>query len=183
MEHLDQLFQIDIHRFVLELFLIAIVFLSVDDVYNKLKSRLGIMTKQDLEKKEEQDAIKRHSCELDEIRTNLTAVRQESEKSDAEFKEQLKAINDKINVLSRMLVEMQESVDKSKRHELHDRIAQLYRYYHERYINNAADGVWTTMEKEAFNGLIIDYENHGGKNSFVHTVCQPESALWSIKDV
>lgn len=181
MEQLNQVFQIDMRRFVIELFLIAIAFLSVDDVYNKLKSRFGITTKQDLERQEEHKEIKRHSQELDDIRIGLTAVREESEKSDADFKESLKTINDKINVLSRMLVEMQENEDKSKRHELHDRIAQLYRYYHERYINNVPDGVWTEMEKEAFCGLIVDYENHGGKNSFVHTICQPECALWSIK--
>jgi len=45
MEQLEQVFQIDVHRFLVELFLIAIVFLSVDDLYNKLKSRLGIVTK------------------------------------------------------------------------------------------------------------------------------------------
>lgn len=181
MEQLEQVFQIDIHRFLVELFLIAIVFLSVDDLYNKLKSRLGIVTKQDLEKEEKYNELKRHSQELNDIRAELVVVREESEKSDADFRDQLKGINDKINVLSRMLVEMQENEDRSKRHELHDRIAQLYRYYHERYINNVPDGIWTQMEKEAFDGLILDYEAHGGKNSFVHTTCQPESALWSIK--
>lgn len=181
MEQLSQVFQIDMRRFVLELFLIAIVFLSVDDVYNKLRSRLGIVTKQDLEKEERYNELKRHSQELNEIRAELTAVREESEKSDIDFKDQLKGINDKIGVLSRMLIEMQENEDRSKRHELHDRIAQLYRYYHERYINNVPEGVWSQMEKEAFDGLILDYEAHGGKNSFVHTTCQPESALWSIR--
>lgn len=81
-----------------------------------------------------------------------------------------------------MLVEMQRKSDESERHKLHDRIGQSYRYYHERFINNAPGGVWTKMEKEAFDGLILDYENHGGKNSFVHTVCQPESAQWTIKE-
>jgi len=60
MEQLNQFFQIDMERFVLELFLIAIVFLSVDDIYNKLKSRLGIVTKQDLERREKYDELKRH---------------------------------------------------------------------------------------------------------------------------
>lgn len=87
MEQLSQVFQIDMKRFVLELFLIAIVFLSVDDVYNKLRSRLGIVTKQDLEKEERYNELKRHSQELNEIRAELTAVREESEKSDIDFKD------------------------------------------------------------------------------------------------
>ena len=181
MEQLDQLFQIDVHHLVLELFLIAVVFLSVDDIYHKIKGRLGILTKQEIQKQKEQEAIERHSCELEEIKASLIAVREESEKADNEFKTQFKAINDKINVLSRILVEMQQKDDESERHKLHDRIAQSYRYYHERYVSGAEEGVWTEMEKLAFNGLIQDYENHGGKNSFVHDKCQPESALWSIK--
>lgn len=31
------------------------------------------------------------------------------------------------------------------------------------------------MEKKAFEDLIADYEAHGGENSFVHSVCKPES--------
>lgn len=31
------------------------------------------------------------------------------------------------------------------------------------------------MEKEAFEDLIADYEAHGGENSFVHSICKPES--------
>ena len=80
-----------------------------------------------------------------------------------------------------MLVEMQQKTDESERHKLHDRIGQSYRYYHDRYIRQCPEGVWTEMEKMAFNGLIQDYENHGGKNSFVHDKCLPESLLWTIK--
>ena len=60
-------------------------------------------------------------------------------------------------------------------HEQKDRISQSYRYYH-------AKGQWNSMEKEAFDGLIRDYESHGGENSFVHSVCEPESCTWKIVD-
>lgn len=86
-----------------------------------------------------------------------------------------KAINDKINVLSQMILDMQNKADTSKRAELKDRISQSYRYYH-------AKGQWNLMEKEAFDGLIRDYESHGGENSFVHSVCEPESCTWEIVD-
>ena len=72
----------------------------------------------------------------------------------------IKAINDKINVLSQMMIDMQNKADTSKRAELKDRISQSYRYYH-------AKGKRNSMEKEAFDGLIRDYESHGGENSFV----------------
>lgn len=54
-----------------------------------------------------------------------------------------------------------------------DRISQAYRIYHEK-------GEWSYMEKESFGDLIRDYEAHGGKNSFVHDTCEPESNLWKV---
>ena len=53
MEQLNQLFQIDVHQLVLELFLIAVVLLSIDDIYHKIKDRFGILTKMDLQKQKE----------------------------------------------------------------------------------------------------------------------------------
>ena len=38
------------------------------------------------------------------------------------------------------------------------------------------------MEREAFNDLISDYEAHGGQNSFVHSICEPESQTWNVID-
>lgn len=87
----------------------------------------------------------------------------------------IKTINDKINVLSQMILDMQNKADESKRAELKDRISQSYRYYN-------AKKQWNLMEKEAFDGLIRDYESHGGENSFVHSKCEPESCTWEIVD-
>lgn len=83
---------------------------------------------------------------------------------------------DKINILSEMILNMQEKADATERARLKDRISQSYRYYHEKQM-------WNMMEKEAFQDLIRDYEAHGGKNSFVHTICDPESCSWELTDL
>lgn len=86
-----------------------------------------------------------------------------------------KATSDKVTVLGQMMVDMQQKTDASERAKLKDRISQAYRYYHEK-------GEWNKMEREAFNDLIRDYESHGGQNSFVHSVCEPESQTWNVTD-
>lgn len=105
---------------------------------------------------------------------------------DQELKESIQAISQKIDVLSTMMVELQQNNDErfnamsekndiSERAKLKDRIAQSYRYHHEHQ-------EWTRMDQEAFRGLIADYENHGGENSFVHDICEPESYTWKLLD-
>ena len=39
-----------------------------------------------------------------------------------------------------------------------------------------------SMEKEALEGLIKQYEEHGGKNSFVHSIVEPEMQKWKVID-
>ena len=80
----------------------------------------------------------------------------------------MEQIIDKLNL-------MEAKNDASELAKLKDRIAQAYRKYHEA-------GKWTRMDKESYEGLIQDYEAHGGSNSFVHTICEPESFTWEIVD-
>lgn len=117
----------------------------------------GIETKWSLKNKYESKMIKAH----EEILNQIVIDVQET--------------NDKLNVLSQMIVEIHKKSDASERARLKDRIGQAYRIYHEQ-------GFWTAMEKEAFEDLIHDYEQHGGKNSFIHSICEPESFTWNMHD-
>ena len=164
MSEIQAFLAVDWHRFILEFFVILLFTLKVSDVYGALKSKTGFTTKWELERKEEREAIAAHSRELGEIKQNLAAVR------------------DKLNVLSSMIVELQNKEDESERYDLKARISSLYRMYHTRYESEPLNPVWSQMEKESFNGLIKSYENHGGQNSFVHEKCQPESEQWLVKE-
>ena len=51
--------------------------------------------------------------------------------------------------------------------------SQRYQIFHKR-------GYWNRMEKESFEGLIKDYEEYGGKNSFVHETSEKEYPTWKL---
>lgn len=135
----------------------VVAFRELCELFTWLFNFLGLENKWTKKRNTESKMLQNHEQKLNQVSVDI------------------KAINDKINVLSQMLVEMQNKADESKRAELKDRISQSYRYYN-------AKKQWNFMEKEAFDGLIRDYESHGGENSFVHSVCEPESCTWEIVD-
>ncbi len=85
--------------------------------------------------------------------------------------EDLKETNESILSISNRINENEEKRRSSERARLKDRIGQIYRHYH-------SIKEWNTMEKEALEDLINEYENAGGENSFVHSVVQKEMYTW-----
>lgn len=134
-----------------------VAFRELCELFTWLFDFLGLENKWTKKRNMESKMLQSHEQKLNQVSTDT------------------KAINDKINVLGQMILDIQTKADTSKRAELKDRISQSYRYYHSR-------GKWNLMEKEAFDGLIRDYESHGGENSFVHSICEPESCTWEIID-
>ena len=86
-----------------------------------------------------------------------------------------RSFKDIINNLAVTIQDMQDKNDFKERAKLKDRISQSYRFYHK-------EQKWTSMDKESFNDLIRSYEAAGGKNSFVHSTCEPESETWEVID-
>lgn len=123
-------------------------------------NRFGIETKETLKKKEQEEALRSLKKKVDTIDS---------------LKQDVVMLNEKLDKLSESLSNMEEKDDLDKRARLKDRISQSYRYYHERK-------KWNHMEKESFDDLIKSYENAGGKNSFVHSICEPESNTWELID-
>lgn len=83
-------------------------------------------------------------------------------------------MQDTVNKLSDTVVNLETRQDANEAAKLKDRISESYRYYHERQ-------EWTSMEKEAFHDLIAAYTQYS-ENSFVHTICEPESEVWRVVD-
>lgn len=113
--------------------------------------------------------------QIDILKENQLRNVENYKQADKEIRKDIKAINDKINVVASMIVEMQERTDETNRAKLKDRIRQSYGYYHSR-------GKLNKMEKEALEDLIRSYELAGGSNSFVHTTVEPELYQWQIID-
>lgn len=78
---------------------------------------------------------------------------------------------------------MRKQRDDDKLAEYKDKIGQSYRCYKERkYSEEEPIPYWNHMEKEALEGLIKQYESHGGKNSFVHSIVEVEMQTWKVID-
>lgn len=76
-----------------------------------------------------------------------------------------------IKDISAKLDDMEKKNNLSKQAELKSRIEKLYRECH-------ANKVCTDTAFETLKDLIADYERHGGHNSFVHSLVQPEMYMW-----
>lgn len=76
----------------------------------------------------------------------------------------LKDVNEKLDIMER-------KNNLSKQADLKEKIEKLYRECH-------AHMVCTDTALETLKDLIADYERHGGKNSFVHSLVQPEMYTW-----
>ena len=76
---------------------------------------------------------------------------------------------------------MRKQRDEDKLAEYKDKVGQSYRCYKERkYSEEEPVPYWNHMEKEALEGLIKQYESHGGENSFVHSIVEPEMQTWKV---
>lgn len=143
---------------VIFIFAVLFAFQEILKLKDWFCDRFGIRTKSSIRKEGEAEMLLVHDNDL------------------AAIKRDIRSTYEKIDVLAQMLLDMQNKNDASERARLKDQISNGYRFYHNRKS-------WTNMEKEAFMGLIKDYEMHGGRNSFVHTICEPESCTWKIEDV
>lgn len=148
------------------LFLISLVFLSswIIQKWDVIVKAFGIKTARMLrEEKQTRD--------IEELKTH-------AKKTDGNIDKIIFSIDElsgSVQKVSDQVRSLQEGIDDSERSRIKDRISQVYRYY-------KVKGEWTSMEKEAFDGLIASYERAGGQNSFIHSVCLPESLNWNIVD-
>ena len=163
-----ELVELDWRTVIIGIVVIAAFIKVVVDFIHWLTKQFGIELKGDRIKKEEHDLLMRTISRMDKM-----------EKTQNEANESVRAhfvsLTSAIDKLSTKVNEMAEKSDATERADLKDRIAQRYQKY-------SATCKWTQMEKESFLGLIEDYEAHGGKNSFVHSICEPECYKWTVTD-
>lgn len=167
MTETEAFLSIDLRSFLLALVVLMVFIVFFITLSKKIMDIFGIEIKGFREKKEDHDLLIKTSQRVEEVSS-------ESNDKYNELSNDMKNLTASVKSIMTKLDDMQTKNDESERAKLKDRIAQAYRKYHE-------VGEWTDMEKEAFQGLIKDYENHGGKNSFVHSICEPESLTWRMK--
>lgn len=80
-----------------------------------------------------------------------------------------------IKDLTKAVSEMREKDSKTRRAELKEKIEKIYRECHPCMS-------CTSMQLEVLKELIEEYEEHGGVNSFVHSIVEKEMYNWEIVD-
>ena len=111
----------------------------------------------------------------------MSAAIAASDEHDKILQNNISVLNEKVDSLSLSISEMRKIQDEDKLAEYKDKIGDSYRYYSEReYSETNPVPYWNHMEKESLEGLISQYEAHGGKNSFVHSIVETEMQKWKV---
>lgn len=106
---------------------------------------------------------------------NRVSDRAQSFRIQKELVDAQEKISESVKDILRRVDQSEEKQNKRVQAEIKDKIAQLYRRY------NATKTI-SKMQLEALEDLITTYEDHGGENSFVHSVVQKEMYTWKQTD-
>lgn len=106
---------------------------------------------------------------------NRISDRAQSFKIQKELVDAQEKISESVKDILRRVDQSEEKQNKRVQAEIKDKIAQLYRRY------NSTKSI-SKMQLEALEDLITTYEDHGGENSFVHSVVQKEMYTWKQTD-
>lgn len=111
-----------------------------------------------------------------EIKQELGRIKDNRDEMHKEISKQSESIEN----LTTIVVDMQKRDSKTKRAEIKEKIERIYSECH-------PGMTCTDMQYEILRELIAEYEEHGGKNSFVHSTVEPEMCTWNkiyrIKEV
>lgn len=107
------------------------------------------------------------------------AIQKELTEAQNKISESVDKIFDKVATLKedtdRRFEESEAKQNRRVQAEIKDKIAQLYRRYHSTMTIRA-------IELESLKDLIKTYEEHGGENSFVHSLVEKEMYTWKVVD-
>lgn len=108
---------------------------------------------------------------IDKVWSAMESARDTSKEIREEMYADIKNISTDLKDVTNKLDIMEEKNNLSKQADLKEKIEKLYRECH-------AHMVCTDTAFETLKDLIADYERHGGENSFVHSLVQPEMYTW-----
>lgn len=183
MDTILELFKLDVSSLTINLFIIMSGSIAMFTIIGKFSEIIGKPVKWIRKKDEEHALLLQTSQGLKALQDKHKEAVSQSIRHDEMIKDSVSKLSQKVDTLSDIITEMRRIQDEDKLAEYKDKIGQSYRYYCERkYSSENPIVYWNSMEKEALEGLIEQYEAHGGKNSFVHSVVEPEIQKWRVID-
>ena len=119
------------------------------------------------------DSVTELKKAVEQFQVNREHDRDDSRKIRSEMYGVMNKQSESIKNLTDIVVKMQEKNSKTQRAELKEKIERIYSECHPAM-------TCTDMQLETLKELIEEYEEHGGNNSFIHTVVEPEMYTWKI---
>ena len=163
MSEIQQLLEFDFREGFLFIAALIIVAVFLIQKFDWIIERLGIKSKRQMAE-EKQDAdikvLRNHAAKTDENIDKILAG--------------MNTLQESIQGVSNQVTVLQNKNDLNEAARLKDRIAEGYRYWHER-------GEWTSRDKESMEDLIKAYSQYS-ENSFVHSVVEKEMPTWKVID-
>ena len=163
MNDIKPLLEMDLKQLMFGIAALVAFLVWVIQKWDFLVSKLGIKTKRAI-KEEEQD-------------NDIKVLKEHAQKTDENIDKILKGmqeLQDSVQGVSNQVRSLQEKNDMNEAARLKDRIAQGYRYWHER-------GKWTRRDKESMEDMIKAYSQYS-ENSFVHSVVEKEMPQLEVVD-
>lgn len=161
------------------------------DEFEKAKTRIADLETQHetdttalhREIKESIDDLKKQMKEYSDNRVSdrkqSFAIQKELTEAQSKISKSVDRIFDKVATLKedtdRRFEESEAKQNRRVQAEIKDKIAQLYRRYH-------STSTIKAIELESLKDLIRTYEEHGGENSFVHSLVEKEMYTWKVVD-
>ncbi len=183
MEPIIKMLNQDISSLILGIFIIMSGVIASVTLIGRFSEIIGKPVKWIKKKNLDHELLLQTIQGLNILKDQHTESVKESIRHDEMIKDTVMKLSKTVDTLSKNLNEMRKEQDNDKLAEYKDRIGQSYRYYNERKLSDENQTpYWNHMEKEALEDLIKQYEAHGGKNSFVHSVVEAEIEKWKVID-
>ena len=183
MEPIKELFNLDLPTLITSLFLIMAAIIAIYEIVGKFSDIIGKPVKWVREKNKDHKLLIETANSLQQLKSDHEESVKQSIEHDRVIRESVSSLAEKVDALSASMDKMKKVQDRDKLAEYKDRIGQSYRYYAARkYSEEDPVPYWNKMEQNALNDLIRRYEKHGGENSFVHAIVEPESQKWKVID-
>lgn len=179
---LDLLTKVTLYDLIWATILIVAIIVVLIAQKQRIHKLLNKWRKVENEKEDFEKLVYSLKNSVEEIK-KTTETFQKNRESDREDsleirKEIYKSIDNQSEVIQKLVetvIKIQEKNSKTKRAEIKEKIERIYRECH-------PTGICTDMQLDTLKELIEEYEEHGGLNSFVHSVVEIEMYEWQVID-
>lgn len=183
MDAIKELTQINYGTLIISICTILLAFKFMWTLFDWFIKLLGLETRSMRLKREEHELLIATSKALNELKEKECEDTKQAIKHDQMIKKNLAMVSETMIQIKEEVTLMRTLRDNDKLAEYKDKVGQGYRFYKQRKFSDEEPiPYWNHMEKEALEGLIQQYESHGGSNSFVHSIVEPEMQTWKLID-